>query len=186
MKSEGNARARENKRKRVEEEEKKEEGYVRIVGEGLRNLVGGVKFCREEELARAMLLEFLKSQGEIEEVKGLVEVTVQTMAGASFGVMLEEGGGSSSNVRALKAEIEEAEGALRYRQELFILVGALTNQFPLALVALCSCALLCFALSGERTETKRATGALPEDGNGRTGESRAGGAKRVTICDPHL
>ena len=54
-----------------------------------------------------------KSQGEIKEVKGLVEVTVQTMAGASFGVMLEEGGGSNSNVGALKAEIEEAEGAPR-------------------------------------------------------------------------
>ena len=35
--------------------------------------------------------------------------------------MLEEGGGSSS-IRALKAEIEEAEGALRDRQELFMLV----------------------------------------------------------------
>ena len=44
---------------------------------------------------------------------GLVEVTVQTMAGASFGVMLEEGGGSNSNVCALKAEIEEAEGGRR-------------------------------------------------------------------------
>ena len=57
-----------------------------------------------------MLLEFLKSQGAIEEVKGLVEVTVQTMPGASVGVMLEEGGTSKSNARALKAEIEEAEG----------------------------------------------------------------------------
>ena len=72
-------------------------------------------------MARAVLLELLKPQGEIKEVKGLVEVTVQTMAGASFGVMLEEGGGSNSNVRALKAEIEEAEGALRHRQELFML-----------------------------------------------------------------
>ena len=123
-------------------------GYVRIVGEGLSKLMGGVKLCREEELTRAVLLEFSKSQGDIEEaklcreeeltrpvllellkscgqikeVKGLVEVTVQTMAGAGFGVMLEEGGGSNSNVRALKAEIEEAEGTSRHRQELFILV----------------------------------------------------------------
>ena len=57
-----------------------------------------------------MLLEFLKSQGAIKEVEGLVEVTVQKMAGVSFAVMLEEGGGSNSNIRALKAEIEEAEG----------------------------------------------------------------------------
>ena len=96
--------------------------YARIVGEGLRKLLGGVKLCREEKLTRAVLLEFLKSQGEIKEVKGLVEVTVQTMAWVSFGVMLEEGGGSNSNVRSLKAEIEEAEGALCHRQELFMLV----------------------------------------------------------------
>jgi hypothetical protein len=36
--------------------------------------------------------------------------------------MLEEGGGSKRNVGALKAEIEEAEGAPRHRQELFMLV----------------------------------------------------------------
>ena len=89
---------------------------------GLAQARGGVKLCREEELTRAVLLEFLKSQGAIEEVKGLVGVAVQTMAGASFGVMLEEGGGSSSNVRALKAEIEGAEGVARHRQELFMLV----------------------------------------------------------------
>jgi hypothetical protein len=84
--------------------------------------MGGAKLCRKEELTRAVLLEFLKLQGAIEEVKGLVEVAVQTMAGASFGMMLEEEGGSSSNFRDLKAEIEEAEGALRHRQELFMLV----------------------------------------------------------------
>ena len=110
----------------AESEQRKEDwneaGYVRIVGEGLRKLMGGVKQCREEELTRAVLLEFLKSQGEIKEVNGLVEVTVQTMAGASFGVILEEGGGSNSNVYALKEEIGEAEGALRYRQELFMVV----------------------------------------------------------------
>ena len=84
--------------------------------------MGGVKLCRKEELTRDVLLECLKSQGTIKEVKGLVEVTVQTMAGASFGEMLEEGGGSNSNVRALKAEIQEAEGAARDWQELFMLV----------------------------------------------------------------
>ena len=57
----------------------------------------GVRFCLEEELTRDVLLELLKSQGAIKEVKGLVEVIVQTMAEASFGVMLEERGGSNSN-----------------------------------------------------------------------------------------
>ena len=37
---------------------------MRIVGEGLRKLMGAVKLCREEKLPRDMLLEFLKSQGE--------------------------------------------------------------------------------------------------------------------------
>ena len=36
--------------------------------------------------------------------------------------MLEEGGGSNSYVRALKVEINEAEGAAHHRQELFMLV----------------------------------------------------------------
>ena len=35
--------------------------------------------------------------------------------------MLEEASGSNSSVRALKAEIEEAEDASRDRQELFML-----------------------------------------------------------------
>ena len=45
-------------------EEKKKPARVRIVAEGLCKLMGGVKLCREEELTRAMLLEFLKSRGE--------------------------------------------------------------------------------------------------------------------------
>ena len=35
---------------------------MRIVGEELRKLVGGSRLCREEELTRTVLLEFLKSQ----------------------------------------------------------------------------------------------------------------------------
>ena len=113
-----------NRKQRIASQGKKKEraGYVRVVGEGLRNLMGDIKFYREEELTRAVMLDFLKFQGEIEEVKGLVEVTVQTMVGASVVVMLEERDGINSNVRALKSEIEEVEGTSRYRQELFMLV----------------------------------------------------------------
>ena len=57
-------------------EEGKEAEYLRIVVERLRKLMGGLRFCREEELPRAVLLEFLKSKGQIEEVDGFVEVTV--------------------------------------------------------------------------------------------------------------
>ena len=56
-----------------------------------------------------MLLEFLKSQGAIKEVKGLIKVAVQTMAGASFGVMLEEGG---SNTVLLQSRVLEISAVL--------------------------------------------------------------------------
>ena len=69
----------ENEHERKWQAEQSDTGYVRIVGEGLRKLMGGVSFCREEELTRAMLLEFLKLQGEVKEVKGLVEVTVKRL-----------------------------------------------------------------------------------------------------------
>ena len=71
---------------------------MRIVGDVLRKLMGGIMFC-SEELTRAVLLESLKSQGEIKEVKAVGRVTVQTMAGASFGVALEEGGGRGGRRR---------------------------------------------------------------------------------------
>ena len=44
-------------------EDEEQTGYMRIVGEGLRKVMGGVKLCREEDLTMAVLLEFLKSQG---------------------------------------------------------------------------------------------------------------------------
>ena len=65
------------KRKVAEKTNEQNAGYVRIVGEGLRKLMGGIKLCREEELTKTALLEFLKLQGAIKEVQGLVEVTVQ-------------------------------------------------------------------------------------------------------------
>ena len=42
---------------------------VKIVGEELRKLMGGVRLCRKEELARAVLLGFLKSHRRGEEKK---------------------------------------------------------------------------------------------------------------------
>ena len=90
------------------------------LGDGLRQVMGGRKFCKEDELTRAVLLSYLKAEGEVAEVN-LAEVTVQTMAGTSFGVMVEAGKGVSS--RVLKAEIEEAEGTPQHQQELFFVVG---------------------------------------------------------------
>ena len=39
-------------------------GHVRLVGDGLRKLMGDVTLCREEELTRAVLLEFLTNRRE--------------------------------------------------------------------------------------------------------------------------
>jgi hypothetical protein len=82
--------------------------------------MGGRKYCRLQELSRQVLLDYLIAEGDIAEVD-LLEVTVQTMSGRSFEVTLEVGA-ATSNVWALKAEIETAEGTPWHRQELFELV----------------------------------------------------------------
>ena len=50
---------------------------------------------------------------------GLLDITVQTMTGRSFDVVLESG--SSAQIGLLKSEIEEAEGTPAYRQDLLVL-----------------------------------------------------------------
>ena len=87
--------------------------------EGMRAAMGGRKYCPEDELTREFLLQYLKDKGEIKEVAGLVNITVQTMTGRSFDVVLESG--ASATVGQLKAEIEEVEGTLVHRQDLFVL-----------------------------------------------------------------
>ena len=78
--------------------------------------MGGRKFCPQEELTREVMLQYLKANGDIREVN-LVEVTVQTMSGRSFGVVLE----ADAEVGLLKSEIEEAEGTPACRQDLLVL-----------------------------------------------------------------
>ena len=104
------------KRQRTEENEEKE--HIALP-DGLRALMGGRKFCPQEELTRGVLFQYLKGKGEFREVTGLVDVTVQTMTGRSFDVVLESG--VRATVRQLKAEIEEVEGTLVHRQDLFVL-----------------------------------------------------------------
>ena len=83
--------------------------------------MGGRKYCKEEELTREVMLQYLKAKGEIKEVS-LVDVTVQTMTGHSFGRVLEAGAGAQ--VHVLKSEIREAEGIPVHRQDLFVLSAA--------------------------------------------------------------
>ena len=81
--------------------------------------MGGRKFCPQEELTREVLLQYLKAKGGIREVDGLLDITVQTMTGKSFSVVLESG--SSAQIGLLKSEIEEAEGTPACRQDLLVL-----------------------------------------------------------------
>ena len=122
-----NSQGTNNKRQRVDEENEGAETeeadiaprqFVKLP-EGMRAAMGGRKFCPQEELTREVLLQYLKGKGEIREVAGLVDVTVQTMTGRSFDVVLESG--ASATVGQLKAEIEEVEGTLVHRQDLLVL-----------------------------------------------------------------
>ena len=81
--------------------------------------MGGRKFRPQEELTREVLLQYLKGKGDIREVEGLLDITVQTMTGKSFDVVLESG--STAQIGLLKSEIEEAEGTPACRQDLFVL-----------------------------------------------------------------
>ena len=116
-----------NKRRRTEEEEEADEDgaeppatpqTVLKLPEGMRSAFGGRKYCSEDELTKEAMLQYLKAKGDIKEVS-LVEVTVQTMTGQSFGVTLEAGAGAQ--VHVLKSEIREAEGIPVHRQDLFVL-----------------------------------------------------------------
>ena len=106
------------KRQRTEENEEEETQHVALP-DGLRVLMGGRKFCPQEELTREVLLQYLKAKGDIREVEGLLDITVQTMTGKSFDVVLESG--SSALIGLLKSEIEEVEGTPACRQDLLVL-----------------------------------------------------------------
>ena len=110
------------------------------LGEGLRSLMAGRIRCGEEELVPLLL-----AQKRIKVVQTF-KVTVQTMTGRSFDVVLESG--ASATVGQLKAEIEEVEGTLVHRQDLFVLCAEaekgseipLSDNFSIAeacTVALC-------------------------------------------------
>ena len=67
------------------------------------------------------IIEFPRSRKQVREVAGLVDVTMQTMTGRSFDVVLESG--AIATVGQRKAEIEEVEGTPVHRQDLFVLVS---------------------------------------------------------------
>ena len=62
------------KRQRREESEEEEETQHVALPDGLRALMGGRKFCPQEELTREVLLKHLKAKGGIREVDGLLDI----------------------------------------------------------------------------------------------------------------
>jgi hypothetical protein len=104
-----------NKRQRVEEE-KQVEIDVKL-SEELRELMGGRKYIKEEELTRAVLLEWAKKrQGAVKEVN-LISITVQSMGGTESEVKLED---SDNTVRSLKQNIQDSQGIASFNQQLFL------------------------------------------------------------------
>jgi hypothetical protein len=102
-----------NKRHRVEEEQA--EVDVKL-SEELRELMGGRKYIKEEELTRAVLLEWAKRQGAVKEVN-LISITVQSMGGTETEVKLED---SDNTVRSLKQNIQDTQGISPFSQQLFL------------------------------------------------------------------
>ena len=103
-----------NKRQRVEGE-KQADVDVKLSKE-LRELMGGRKYIKEEELTRAVLLEWAKRQGAVK-VVNLVSITVQSMGGTETEVKLED---SDNTVRSLKQNIQDSQGISSFSQQLFL------------------------------------------------------------------
>ena len=107
-----------NKRQRLsegEEPESQKEVDVRL-SEELRNLMGGRKYAKEEELTREVLLEWAKRQGAVTEVN-LISISVQTMGGTELEMTLDE---SQNTVKWLKLAIEGEQGISAFTQQLFL------------------------------------------------------------------
>jgi hypothetical protein len=82
----------------------------------LRELMGGRTYIKEEELTRAVLLEWAKRQGAVKEVN-LISITVQTMGGTELEVKMDD---TASSVRFLKQSIQDGHGIPVFNQQLFL------------------------------------------------------------------
>jgi hypothetical protein len=106
-----------NKRQRVEDQKKKnsETVFVKLNVE-LRELMGGRKYVKEEELTRAVLLEWAKRQGAVKEVN-LISITVQSMGGTEMEVKMDD---TDNTVGSLKRNIQDKQGISAFSQQLFL------------------------------------------------------------------
>ena len=106
-----------NKRQRVEDQKKKNPETVDVkLNVELRELMAGRKYVKEEELTRAVLLEWAKRQGAVKEVN-LISITVQTMGGTELEVKLDD---TANSVSCLKQNIQDGHGIPAFNQQLFL------------------------------------------------------------------
>ena len=113
MSSKGNGKGT-NKRQRLEEEQP-DTVDVKLSQE-LRELMGGRTYVKEEELTRAVLLEWAKRQGDVKEVN-LISITVQTMGGTELEVKMDD---TANSVSCLKQRIQDGHGISTFSQQLFL------------------------------------------------------------------
>jgi len=109
-----NGNGRGNKRQRLEEEQP-DTVDVKLSQE-LRELMGGRTYIKEEELTRAVLLEWAKRQGAVKEVNR-ISITVQTMGGTELEVKLDD---TANTVSYLKQSIQDGHGISAFSQQLFL------------------------------------------------------------------
>jgi hypothetical protein len=105
-----------NKRQRVEDQKKNSETVDVKLSAELRELMAGRKYVKEEELTRAVLLEWAKRQGAVQEVN-LISITVQSMGGTEMEVKMDD---TDNTVRSLKRNIQDTQGISAFSQQLFL------------------------------------------------------------------
>ena len=99
-----------------------------LLGDELKGKLHGRRYCSVDELTREFLLSYLEEKGVITFVQSLLSVDVQTLAGASFCVTLDD---QHNLVSSLKAEIQNIEGIPAFQQQLFLVGGSENTSTPL-------------------------------------------------------
>ena len=106
------------KRQRVDEEGGSssggnEDAYVKL-STGLQNVMGQRKYCKQSELTRDILLQYLKETDEISEAE-IIAVKVASMGGIKIETKIQAG----TSVNELKMSIQERHGISAFDQQLF-------------------------------------------------------------------
>jgi len=91
---------------------------IYLEDERLRNLMGGKEYCKEDEIPREVLLEFILGSKAAIVVKTF-PVTIQRLDGSSFEVKMDHL--FNTTVNELKWDIEKSEGVNFHSQQLFLL-----------------------------------------------------------------